>query len=408
MENQSEAVLIGVVSLMQVLSCYFTKHHRTGFGLAYLLVVSTYGSSQNTAKLLVTTLVPAMYVSLRCTHLFGPSLLMSSVLSTPPDRYVPAAVGLLGCGAALVYAFPIAPWIQRSCSFLVLSCLFHYAARSPSLAATGQNNKAKNTLTLEAQVLSSLLPSLLYRVYLPKFLRREISDSENPMTLVSLGFFSATLIGGAVGGVILGGGRIGGAVLLSVIVLHYAFVSWMYLDLKDPLTQLLTFVFHENHYAPLGYLGAVLVVGVAVPQTRWFQQKLTLLVQRKWFHYIATILFTPFVIIPAWSDNKHGLTLLRVAFPIVLGVFLLIEYIRVDPMFPSFLRGPIDSYLRTFADSRDDGIIRTHWYLLLGCAVPFLLHPEDVHSVGGTSNNSNNIHLLSGIVALGILDSTAA
>jgi len=89
---------------------------------------------------------------------------------------------------------------------------------------------------------------------------------------------------------------------------------------------------------------------------------------------------------------------LRLCFAIAIGLFLLVEYMRLGSV-PPFGKA-IDAFMRSFTDKRDSGdIILTHTYLLLGCAMPLWM------------NGAICFHVLApyaGILVLGVGDSMAS
>lgn len=112
---------------------------------------------------------------------------------------------------------------------------------------------------------------------------------------------------------------------------------------------------------------------------------------RKGFHIMAVVMFVPAVALQA--------DFLRISFALALGVFILVEAIRVWRIPP--LGEKIHIFLKSFTDSRDsDILIISHFSLLLGCAVPVWLST--------TTSKDRQLAAYAGILSLGIGDTVAS
>lgn len=77
----------------------------------------------------------------------------------------------------------------------------------------------------------------------------------------------------------------------------------------------------------------------------------------------------------------------------------IIRVLRIDPLGSS-----IQKMFDTFLDEKDQGpLVVSHVYLLLGCAIPFLLYPGRDYSKDGVT-----LTLLTGVTTLGVGDTVAA
>ena len=117
---------------------------------------------------------------------------------------------------------------------------------------------------------------------------------------------------------------------------------------------------------------------------------------RKYYHILATLMFTPTIII------DHEFVTLGCC--LVTCIFVLIEYIRISylPPFGTIL----NSYMKSYIDSRDSGmVILTHCYLLVGIALPVYGHTYVLHS---NTSITNILPALSGVLILGVGDSVAS
>lgn len=89
---------------------------------------------------------------------------------------------------------------------------------------------------------------------------------------------------------------------------------------------------------------------------------------------------------------------------VLFAIMCMVELIRVmgDP-----LGCLVEKYLRPYVDEKDSGVlIMSHIYLLTACAIPLWLHPNALTIPKDLSINS--LVLLSGILSVGIGDSTAS
>ncbi|KAJ2724753.1 dolichol kinase [Coemansia sp. Benny D115] len=114
--------------------------------------------------------------------------------------------------------------------------------------------------------------------------------------------------------------------------------------------------------------------------------KFALHVRRKAFHLLAAALFVPGLLIAR--------PVLHVGLTVALAVFCVAECARALHVQP--WATVIDQFVRGFTDYRDAGVLVTsHFYLLVGCAVPVWL--------GGSL-----VAQLAGVLALGVADAAAS
>ncbi|KAJ2855485.1 dolichol kinase [Coemansia erecta] len=134
-------------------------------------------------------------------------------------------------------------------------------------------------------------------------------------------------------------------------------------------------------------ISALLYLATGSAKSAPAQSKFWLHVRRKSYHALATLLFTPGILFAS--------QLLHLGFTAALIVFVFVECLRAFDVYP--LASVIDQFLRRFTDHRDSGLVITsHFYLLLGCALPVWL--------GGSSD----IAKLSGVLTLGVADTAAS
>ena len=170
-------------------------------------------------------------------------------------------------------------------------------------------------------------------------------------------------------------------VLLSVCV-HEFFVCWFLRWVFSRPLRPFVFVY---------WMSMLFLAFLILCQQRMQQQ--ALIIQRKYFHFLAVVLFLPVTLMdPSFMqyDSKPVIRN-RVAFAFALLAFFLVEIIRIKQLWPSQY---IDSFMKQFVDDRDDGpLILSHFSLLLACAMPVW-----------TCEFSHPIQMLSGVFVIGIGD----
>lgn len=115
------------------------------------------------------------------------------------------------------------------------------------------------------------------------------------------------------------------------------------------------------------------------------------IVTRKLFHVVASAMFLPAAVsVPSF---------LGLACAVALQAMVAVEILRARRV--GALGRAVDAYMTRFADSRDAGLILTHMYLLLGCALPLWL--------GASAASPWTLALsTAGIVGVGLGDAASA
>ena len=158
---------------------------------------------------------------------------------------------------------------------------------------------------------------------------------------------------------------------------------------REMIFNLFTEIFKDKRL--LFYWPSLLFLIILLPISYPFSNQNSL---RKFYHFACVVLFLPAAF---WSLN-----VLKVAFAVALTLFLYIEIIRNDlkEEFKNsvyFLK--FNDFMENCRNELDCGeMILSHFYLLLGCSLPFFINP----------NNSLNISSFSGLISLGIGDSLAS
>ena len=145
-------------------------------------------------------------------------------------------------------------------------------------------------------------------------------------------------------------------VVFSVIIPFYFF----YINFNT----IISFIFSYKHILILAYCGVVCVIFILGSIFWKGLEKLPQIVQRKFFHIMALLVF----IVPVYFDVDW----MRVAISGAIFVFLVVESLRLV-QFP-FVSSIIEQYVSGYLDEKDSGeLILTHLFLLLGCGLPVLL-----------------------------------
>lgn len=116
-----------------------------------------------------------------------------------------------------------------------------------------------------------------------------------------------------------------------------------------------------------------------------------IVIKRKSFHFLSLFIFIPGILYyPNFMGPAYGIALL---------LFIIVEYIRYQRIFGIKFSNFLNRYLKYVTNKKDQSgpIVMSHFYLLLGCAIPFLFK----------SNHQSTLKLLSGTIILGIGDTLA-
>eukprot|EP00939_MAST-03C_sp_MAST-3C-sp1_P001757 g1757.t1 len=127
------------------------------------------------------------------------------------------------------------------------------------------------------------------------------------------------------------------------------------------------------------------------PQRRIYLPVLPRIVVRKLFHLLAVLLFLPVVLFD--SD------FLFLSYAIAVALMSLVEVVRLGAV--PWVSPALNRYILLFTDSRDRGrIVLSHFYLLLGCAVP--------HWFASPYDKDRALLRSSGVLSVGVADAFAA
>lgn len=191
------------------------------------------------------------------------------------------------------------------------------------------------------------------------------------------------------------GVAVGMAIFLMIPVLYILLgmnpFLWLYrLILKDTNRVLLLLYWI--------ILTAMTVLIASIQQSFGYRTKT---VVRKYFHILIVVAY-----LPGLFFDSH---LLYLASGIALGVFLIIECIRVCRIPP--LGKLIDSTFSEFLDEKDQGqLILTHFFLLIGCSLPLWVIPELLtrKRSGDNAFLGTPLAMFSGLLAIGFGDTMAS
>ncbi|XP_024031450.1 dolichol kinase EVAN [Morus notabilis] len=171
--------------------------------------------------------------------------------------------------------------------------------------------------------------------------------------------------------------------------------SWMQFILDfhmHPLLWGFSFVFSE----PLKRLSLCIywVIVICASILKFYNisknSKIERILLRKYYHLMAVSMFLPALIFqPKFLD---------LAFGAALGVFMVLEIVRVWRIWP--LGQPVHQFMNAFTDHRDsDILIVSHFSLLLGCALPIWM---------SSGYSDRPLAPFAGILSLGIGDTMAS
>ncbi|XP_046401463.1 dolichol kinase-like [Ischnura elegans] len=117
-------------------------------------------------------------------------------------------------------------------------------------------------------------------------------------------------------------------------------------------------------------------------------------VVRKNFHYLIVAVFIPGII--------TDITVLYLSSGVILALFMILETIRVLKVPP--FSDHLQSSAAIFIDEKDQGIlVLTPMYLLVGCSLPFWIHPQCFQG-----RSQGFLLALAGILSVGIGDTAAS
>ncbi|KAL1495367.1 hypothetical protein AB1Y20_016736 [Prymnesium parvum] len=176
---------------------------------------------------------------------------------------------------------------------------------------------------------------------------------------------------------------------------------------EDPLVWAAGFIFRPDRLFLCGcWCAAIVLVAAAAAalspsadQPDGVARKARLLLARKLYHFLALGCFVPAVATQA--------EFLQLAFAAALSLFALLEVVRLAQVPP--LHAPLGRFLARFVDARDSGtLVLTHFYLLLGCALPILLEPALAPIPASGGSLPRRVAPYAGLCVLGMGDAVAS
>jgi dolichol kinase len=118
---------------------------------------------------------------------------------------------------------------------------------------------------------------------------------------------------------------------------------------------------------------------------------------RKAYHLLACILFIP----PLIRLDDRSLTFVSLALLVASVIMIFLEAARYTNA--PLVKKPLTEFIGRFVDEREkDGLVLTHLYLLLGCAIPIWLEAV------ADQRDRDPLHAFSGVLLVGIGDAAAA
>lgn len=184
---------------------------------------------------------------------------------------------------------------------------------------------------------------------------------------------------------------------LCVFIVFFAFI----ISLHD-IPIVLNYLFNTRRLLLVVYCGVVCCIFVIISAFWKGLQNFPQIIQRKFFHLMALLVFVP----PVMIDCEF----LKLCISGAIFMFLFIESLRIV-RFP-YVASIVESYVSGFIDERDSNeLILTHLFLLLGLGLPVLLTPSDMSSLVSNSLICKALKLsihVCGISVLAVGDAAAS
>ena len=179
--------------------------------------------------------------------------------------------------------------------------------------------------------------------------------------------------------------------VLGFLVSLFAYpLMWVSLGGKDPLQWLIVDFIMDTETRVYIILSWALALVLSLPILQASSKNFPRIVSRKLFHVLAVMMFLPVLYL--------DFNLLYFSLGIAASLMLLAECTRVLRVFR--IHEILSRYMLSFTDERDMGtIVLSHFYLLVGCAIPIWLVPRSVENVLPAS---------AGILSVGVGDAIAA
>ena len=113
--------------------------------------------------------------------------------------------------------------------------------------------------------------------------------------------------------------------------------------------------------------------GIYFTTTKFISSK-SLNIRRKYFHFLAFLMFIPGFLFNVFVILIFQISLMSLAFLFALIVLILLECIRCQKFMLKNISIYLNNFYYKFTDhNRDEFVITSHIYLLLGCALPLWL-----------------------------------
>lgn len=178
-------------------------------------------------------------------------------------------------------------------------------------------------------------------------------------------------------------------IIIILIVLYYIQLCYRFNDINF-IFKLIPIILSKKHCLILLYWFILLSIILIIHPTDK-SLKIPNILIRKIYHILCVVLFIPIIYIDK--------TFMALSFSIALSLFLILEILRYENIYPFNL---LTKYIISYIDSRDmNRLVVTPIYLLLGCSLPlwFDLYLPKSNSIGRI------LLPYSGILGLGIEDS---
>ena len=149
----------------------------------------------------------------------------------------------------------------------------------------------------------------------------------------------------------------------------------------------------------------MLNITAGITTVLWLSTVVEVDTRRKVFHGMMVTMFLPTILVDP--------IFVALAFVLILAIFLLLDLFRASQLPP--VSTPLTYFLAPYVDGRDHKgpIIISHFFLLIGCAIPLWLSLAAVQRSGsgafvGWEVETRSLDMVSGVICVGMGDAAAS
>ena len=157
---------------------------------------------------------------------------------------------------------------------------------------------------------------------------------------------------------------------------------------KNPIFWIIEYSFSSSRINIFKIWFSIISITIPITILSFPKTPESLNLSRKYYHFIALLLFVPGIIL--------DFNLMHLSFSVATSLFIAIEIIRYNSIYP--FGTIINKIMSKFINEKDSGhIIVSHFYLILGCAIPIWFN-----------YNGSFVSSFSGVFSVGVADSVAS